>query len=345
MLERPDLPDEKLAGRLQEAYGLVANHLSFLPLGADPNTAAYRAVAGDAVYFVKLRRGAFDETVVTLPKFLTDQGVEQIIPPLPAADGRLWTDLDAYKLIVYPFVNGHDGYEVELTEGQWLDFGRTLRRIHDARLPAALAGRMRRETYTPQWRESVRAFLERVETDVFAEPVAARTAALLRAKRAEILDLAGRAESCARILQTQALPFVVCHSDLHAGNVLIDDAGALYIVDWDDPILAPKERDLMYPGGGQGFIGRAPNEEEALFYRGYGRTEVNPVALAYYRYERIVQDIAAYCEQLLLSEEGGDDRGQSFRYLASNFLPGGTIEIAYRAAVESRDVGGCYRHP
>jgi spectinomycin phosphotransferase len=53
--------------------------------------------------------------------------------------------------------------------------------------------------------------------------------------------------------------------------------------------------------------------------------------LAYYRYERIIEDIAIYCEELLLTDEGGEDREQSLRYLKSNFLPVGTIEIAYRA--------------
>ena len=38
-----------------------------------------------------------------------------------------------------------------------------------------------------------------------------------------------------------------------------------------------------------------------------------------------------YCEQLLLSNDGGADREQALRYLKSNFEPGGTIEIAYRA--------------
>jgi spectinomycin phosphotransferase len=66
----------------------------------------------------------------------------------------------------------------------------------------------------------------------------------------------------------------------------------------------------------------------ALFYQGYGPVELNQVALAYYRYERIVQDMAAYCEQLLASEKGGEDRAQSLQYFSSNFIPGGTIEIA-----------------
>lgn len=125
----------------------------------------------------------------------------------------------------------------------------------------------------------------------------------------------------------------VCHSDLHAGNILIDANDALYIVDWDNPILAPKERDLMFVGGGLGGGGRTAQEEEIPFYQGYGQTHIDSVAMAYYRYERIVQDMAVYCEQLLLSDEGGEDREQSLRYFKTNFLPGSTIEIAYQSEI------------
>ena len=332
MLEKPDIQDESIIACLQDEYGLNGVRLSFLPLGADRNTAVYRAVAGDETpYFCKLRSGVFDETSVTLPKFLSDRGIAQIIAPLETQAGRLWANLDTFKVILYPLVAGRDGYEVDLSERHWRDFGRALKRVHTVVLPPALTKHIRRETYSPKWRETVRMFLERVEDDVFDDPVAVELAAFLKARRDETLDLVGRAERLAQDLQARSLEFVLCHSDVHAGNILIADDGALYIVDWDDPILAPKERDLMFAGGAQGFTGHTPQEEETLFYQGYGQTQIDPVALAYYRYERIVVDIAVYCEQLFLTDEGGEDREQSLRYLQSNFLPNGTIEIAYES--------------
>ncbi|MEJ2710858.1 MAG: phosphotransferase, partial [Anaerolineales bacterium] len=174
-------------------------------------------------------------------------------------------------------------------------------------------------------------FMGRVEEETFDEPIAARLATFLNGKRAEILDLVERTERLAQALRTRSPEFVLCHSDIHAGNILIDVNGNFYIVDWDDPILAPKERDLMYAGGGQFGVRRTPEEEETLFYRGYGQTQVDPDALAYYRYERIIEDIAVYCEELLLTEEGGADREQAYRYLTANFLPGNVLEIAYKS--------------
>ena len=59
---------------------------------------------------------------------------------------------------------------------------------------------------------------------------------------------------------------------------------------------------------------------------------VDAMAVAYYRCERIVQDIAAYCEQLLLTEAGAADRPSALAQLATQFDPGGVIEIALAAA-------------
>ncbi len=332
MLEKPDLQEEKIIACLQVEYGLRAVQVAFLPLGADRNTAVYRAIADDETpYFVKLRRGDFDEIAVALPKFLSDQGVRQIIAPLTTRTGRLWTNLEAFRLILYPFVEGRNGYEVELLECHWRDFGAALKSLHTAVVPPALLRRIQRETYSPQWRDIAKAFLERVESEAFEDAVAAKLAAFLKIKRHEILELVGHAGWLAQALQARSPEFVVCHSDVHAGNILIGVDDDLYIVDWDSPILAPKERDLMYAGGCQGFSGHTAQEEETLFYQGYGQTQVDPIALAYYRYERIIEDIAVYCERLFLTDEGGADREQSFRYLASNFQPGNTIEVAYRS--------------
>ncbi len=334
MLEKPGLQDEKIVTCLRADYGLSVAQATFLPLGADENTAVYRVVTADQTpYFLKLRRGSFEETSVTLPRFLSDEGIAQVIAPLENQGGGLWGRLDALTVILYPFVEGHDAYEVDLSDDHYRQLGQALKRLHTLRLPPALLASIRHETYSPVWRDSVKTFQARVaqRAGTWTDPVAIETAALLRARRSQITDLVRRADRLAKALQAEPPEEVVCHSDLHAGNLLVGADDALYIVDWDNPILAPKERDLMYIGGGQLANRRAPHEEEAAFYPSYGPTQINQSALAYYRYERIVEDIAVYCEQLLNTAEGGEDRPQSLRYLASNFLPNNTIEIAYQS--------------
>ena len=87
----------------------------------------------------------------------------------------------------------------------------------------------------------------------------------------------------------------------------------------------------MFVGGGQFGHARSEQEEEKLFYQGYGQTQIDPIALAYYRYERIVQDIADYCQQILSTDEGGEDRETGLRQLISQFQPNHVVEIAFRS--------------
>jgi spectinomycin phosphotransferase len=135
-----------------------------------------------------------------------------------------------------------------------------------------------------------------------------------------------RAEKLALILQQQQLAYVLCHADLHGWNIIVENGKSFYIVDWDTMVFAPKERDLMFVGAGISNSGRTFTEEERLFYQGYGQTEINYDAVAYYRYARIIGDIGEYCEHIFLSHDENCERAQSFTRIQANFYPGGTIE-------------------
>lgn len=338
MLEKPEIKEEKIIDCLLGEYGLSVKRISFLPLGADLNTAVYRVVTNDeTVYFLKLRRGEFNEASVTVPKYLSGLGIKQIIPSLTTRARQLWTSLASFKVILYPYVEGHNAFERNLSHQQWIEFGTALKRFHTADIPSAITGSIQREKFSPQWRDTVKMFLERIKEGTFNESVTAEMAAFLKTKSDETLDLVKRAERFAQILQEQHLEYILCHADIHGWNLLIDTNGALYMVDWDTLIFAPKERDLMFIGGGLGDSGYSPQEEEAMFYQGYGQTNINRVAVAYYRCERIIEDIAVYCEQIFLSDEGGEDRKQSLEYLKSNFLPNSTIESAYQSVKTLKD--------
>jgi spectinomycin phosphotransferase len=328
--EKPDLQDTKLADFLNYQYGLQVVEIAFLPIGYE-NTVVYRVVTGDKTpYFVKLKRDIFDEALVTVPLFLHERGVRQLIAPIATRNRQLWTHLDDFHVILYPFIEGHNAFKVALTDRQWFDFGAALRKIHTAVVPQELSSRLQHETYSPQWREMMKMLQERAEQDAFDDPVAAQLVEFMTANADEIRYLVQRAEQLSLVLQAQKPEFVLCHSDIHAGNILIDANDSLYIVDWDNPILAPKERDLMFVGGGVGGIWYSAREE-ALFYKGYGRTQINPAALAYYRFERIVQDIAPRVQQLLSTDAGGKDRAQTLQGIVRWFLPNGVVEMAHKA--------------
>ncbi|WFF08193.1 phosphotransferase [Micromonospora sp. WMMD1076] len=66
---------------------------------------------------------------------------------------------------------------------------------------------------------------------------------------------------------------VICQADIHRGNLIVDGDGPLHVVDWDAPILAPRERDLVFVHSAD-FGDHPINAHRAeLFREGYGALE------------------------------------------------------------------------
>lgn len=123
MRENPSLKDECIIVQLRQAYGLKIAEVEFLPLEADHNSATYRIVTDHSVpCFLKLSKGNFDETSLVVPQFLHEQGVRTIIPPRKTEDGQLWSHLDAFTFILYPFIAGRNGFEAALYNDPWINF-------------------------------------------------------------------------------------------------------------------------------------------------------------------------------------------------------------------------------
>jgi spectinomycin phosphotransferase len=134
--------------------------------------------------------------------------------------------------------------------------------------------------FSSEWRADMKSFQAQAENKTFDDPTAAKLAEFINSHQTEITRLVERAEQLASELRSKSLELVLCHTDIHGGNVLIDSKDELYIVDWDDPILAPKERDLMFIGSGIDEIWKSARQQ-AMFYQGYGKTKRDLTALAY----------------------------------------------------------------
>jgi spectinomycin phosphotransferase len=329
MIEKQLLSDQLIISRLYAEYGIEVATLTFLPLGADMNATVYKAQTQDLrSYFVKLRRGHYYDISGCVVELLHDAGILQVIPPIKTIQGQSALAFEECTISVYPFIEGQDGFSRDLTDNQWPILGKALRQIHEIAVPLSIQNRIRQEEYSPKWREAVRSLFIHIEAEPIGDEIALKLLKFMKENMSAIRRLVERAEQLGKTLQDETHKFVLCHSDIHGGNVLIEGNDTIYIVDWDDPIMAPKERDLMFIGGGVANVWNKPHEE-ALFYRGYGKVEVNSTILAYYRHERIVEDIAVYGNALLLTTAGGGDRLEMYKQFIGMFEPRGVVDIAF----------------
>lgn len=321
--------DRRIIECLNLYYGIEVATLTPLLLGADMNASTYKAQAHDQKsYFVKLKRGHEHDVGIAILALLQREGVQQIISPIKTSQGQLTQPIDAFTLIVYPFIENQNGFSQTLTDDQWLTLGKVLRKIHEVKIPQQIQSRLRKETYSPKWREFVRSIDGQLDAKPNGDEWTVRLHTFMQSHREEIHRLVDTAEFLSQKIRQKSVEFVLCHSDIHGGNVLIGADGSIYIVDWDDPIMAPKERDLMFIGGGVANVWNQPHEEE-FFYKGYGKTDIDMSILAYYRHERIVEDIAEYAQALLLTTVG-ENRSEMYKQFISMFEPRGVVDIAFR---------------
>ena len=76
-------------------------------------------------------------------------------------------------------------------------------------------------------------------------------------------------------------------------------------MDWDAPLRAPRERDLVFVLAGPWGEQEVTDRRRALFFKGYGRYEVHRPTLDYYHVERVVDDIGQFALSVL--DPAGDD--------------------------------------
>ena len=331
MREPPaNLSGETLRAYLRTHYGLTVAEITFLPLGHDASAWVYRARTAGGAYFLKVRTRVDNEPGLLVPRYLHDHGVARVVAPRPTGAGALWATAGGYALILYPFIAGTTGMERGMSARQWIDYGALLRQIHEITLSPDLARLMRRESFAPAEADVVRDLDVRVGARTVDDPLEDALAAFWQERREDIRTLLRRTESLGRQLAQAAPALVLCHADIHTNNVLLDEGGRVWIVDWDETVLAPRERDLMFVTGGgisSEFVG--PRDEE-LFFQGYGAVSVDPLALTYYRYAWAVSDIGAYAAQVFSRPDLGlSERREAVERFMSLFRPGNIIALAF----------------
>jgi spectinomycin phosphotransferase len=317
---------------LNTNYNLKVNSVERLNLGADTNASVYKTIDQDqSTYFIKVKKGTHIDLSTVIIDFLDTADVQNIIPCIRTTQGESCQILENLMITVFPYIAGQDGFNTDLQDDQWQELGKTIKQIHTLKLPPSIQDQIPQEVYSQKWRQTLQPLDELINNPVLFDSVALATTQLINGQLSTIHLLIDHASRLSYEAEKYNQDFVLCHGDLHGGNIFIDQKGKIFIIDWDQPILAPKERDLMFIGGGIGNVWNKPSEQE-LFYNGYGPVTINVHLLAYYRVNRILEDIAIYCQLLLQNTDSELDRDQCYQELTSQFDNDGVVAIALKTA-------------
>ncbi len=326
MREPPSVPLEHLRACLQEQYNLIPVTLEFLPRGLDYNAGVYRVVSEQGTpYLLKVKSGSLYEPGYLVPGYLSNQGITSVVAPIPTKSNALWTKLVNWTVIVYPWISG-DTSLTGMTNEQWKEVGTIFKRIHQVRLSPEGFESLRKETFDPtEYARWVRAF----ETQhLHSRHGGSGSSRALRASwvahQSTIHTVVTSLEKLAEVLQSRTLPYVICHADLHPANLLRDHAGHVFVIDWDEVMLAPKERDFIFV--------REPQAD--AFWEGYGQREMDWMALTYYLWERVVQDLIECAGHVCFRDDWAEETKADVAQLFHEYLAegGNNIAAAYAAA-------------
>jgi len=299
---------QRLRAWVREDFDVDLTAIEAVGHGADEAAELWRGVSVDgSSYAVKLSGGGTAAGMV-VSAYLAEHGVPGVVGPVPARSGRLWSEREGRRLSVVPWVSDDRALGGGMSPGHWASYGALLAKVHATAVTDALAKLLPREDHTHERVASnIRALDSRLHISV-DEPTGAGVPAdyLARALAQEWCAAAGlvstlleQADGLGRELRTRHTPSVVCHGDSHLGNVLIGADGRVWLIDWDDAVLAPPERDLMFVIGGVLAFAPVSPEEQSWFFDGYGAAEIDPVRLAYYRCTRALEDLAYPAAQVV----------------------------------------------
>ncbi|WP_210505951.1 aminoglycoside phosphotransferase family protein [Naasia sp. SYSU D00057] len=235
---------------------------------------------------------------------LADEGVQGVSAPARSLAGTPWSERDGVLLSVAPWVMGADATETGAEPAQWEALGATLRAVHTHRPPPGHAPARRgiRRSRTPASRllVDVDHVVEHSPTTSAAaeqradlEPVQA-----LWAHHRHRLDRLARTARRLKEERTPA-PRVPLHGDPHLGNVVLDEGGRPWLIDFDEATIAPREVDLMLVELGVLFSMPIDDEQRRAFRSGYGDVPLDEQRIARFGCMRAIEDVSATMHRLL----------------------------------------------
>jgi spectinomycin phosphotransferase len=312
-------------------YGLNVKSLTPVEYGADSNAERFKLLdEKDNAYFVKVSREVSGKNLMLL-SYLSKALGGYIITPIENHNAELYTKCEDYFIVVFPFIEGKNGFEETLTSIDMKTIGKIIKDLHlidAAYLEDKFA--IRRYSHNPVFRCRVRDMLKTLRHTKTEDSLILELRDFINSVKAQLDDILYILDNLSDSIVDKDNILSLCHTDIHAGNILKTSDSKLYIVDWDQAAIGPKELDLLFFGGGIAIPVNDENEVRS-FYSGYGDCSIDCKKLAFYRFARIIEDIALFYQDIMDETVDYEKRKQALIYLKSNFNHNETIDCAYRA--------------
>jgi hypothetical protein len=237
-IHRDDIYKSRLLEFINREYALKAGSLAEAKRGFYGETWMIETQSGK--YFVKLDYSSLHKSVfsdsIAVVEHLCKHGITCIPKNIKTANGDRFTEFDSAVLGIFEWIDGENiqNESTKISEYQMLS------KIYTVP-PEGVS--LSKEAFDT---DSIDAFLslrERLKT-VIVDDAANRLLRLLDEKAELILHYSERLMTFAKRCRMDYDRFFITHGDA-GGNLIVNDAGC-FMIDWDEPKLAPPERDAWF---------------------------------------------------------------------------------------------------
>lgn len=273
-----------LAKLLSTHYNLHVTEISDAPRQFVAET--FFVKTEDQTFFCKVMDKPLfiDGVVRSLPALadIHDLGFSKINYPISTASGDLFVKDGGTLIVLFNFIDAPQNYEYDNAI-----LGKTIAEIHQ--LSPQITAPINHEQYVFKHAEMFMDKLDQISGEVGRDDIAQDLQRLMEVNYSTIVKAYKQFKLITRDCLNAKLEFVVTHGDA-PGNVLVKAPNDIYIVDWDDILLAPAERDLWFmidkPDFVDGYTKEIPEYKP------------NQMALDYYLLSRYFNDMVEYWAEI-----------------------------------------------
>ncbi len=172
-------------------------------------------------------------------------GITNIAHPILTSHSQMRIQIRDFQIALFDWISGKTAQEHKLTDMQLERLGELLARIHQSK--PIIGEYPIRENFEIPFKDRLVAIFSDI-SEMTGDSTKYQTKLKLflephKQKFMRELETLNRLQLKVRRMN---LEFVNCHGEPSPGNILSSDNGEIYLLDWDEPISAPKEKDLLF---------------------------------------------------------------------------------------------------
>ncbi len=246
-----------------------------------------------------------DVVISSLPALanIQDLGYSKINYPIPTASGDLFVKESGTLIVLFNFIDAPQNYDYDNAI-----LGKTIAEIHQ--LTPKITAPINHEQFVFKHADIYREKLDQISTEDGRDEIAAELQKLMKTNYSTIVSAYKQFQIVAKNCSNTELDNVVTHGDA-PGNVLVKSPNDIYIVDWDDILLAPAERDLWFMIDKQDFVDGYRREISGF--------KSSQIALDYYLLSRYFNDMVEYWTEIL-GDFTEEHRRSNFKQLSKELF-------------------------